>query len=528
MRFLFTFHADSAKIFNMQPLTTSIYTFSDLIETNCLYVDKTRHLHKLVTAPKGQYFLARPRRFGKSLLISTFKAIFQGRRELFTGLAIDKLDYDWKSYPIIHLDMGSCAAESTEELECALLYIVNSNAKEHNIELTQKSFSLRFLELTEKVAERDGKVVILVDEYDKPLLNRIGQPNVSEFQQILKRFYSVIKTTEAHQRFVLLTGVSKFTHVSIFSDLNNLTDITMVADCATLLGYTQEELEENFDDYIIRLAQKNSLTKNQSLTELRERYNGYRFHQDAATVYNPVSVMSCFQTAEFKNYWFATGTPSFLINLLKKKPLKLDDLSAPETSFSEYDPANLSPLPLLMQTGYLTIAGIEQLGRKRYYKLVIPNFEIEESLSMWLAAGFCERQLEDIGSTLDDICKALLRDDIDAVLEHTKVFFAGVPNRITLKHEKYYQTIFFVIFKMINSAFESEVSTNTGYVDAVIKTDSTIYVIEFKLHDTAKAALKQINDKQYALRYQDDGRKVVKVGVKFDEELRNITDWICE
>ena len=435
---------------------------------------------------------------------------------------------DWREYPVIHLDMGSCAAESVEELEYKIELCVNYQAELNSIQLITKGAAPRFQELVQKLSESDRKVVILVDEYDKPLLCRIGQSNVSEFQRVLKSFYSVIKTTESAQRFVLLTGVSKFSKVSIFSDLNNLTELTMQKSVATLLGYTQEELENNFGEYIEKLALENGMSKDEALEGLKTWYNGYRFEETSPTIYNPVSVMKCFQEKKFKNFWFETGTPSFLIELLKKNPVKLDDLVVPETSFSEYDPANLSPLPLLVQTGYLTIESAVNTGWSREFHLCYPNREITSAFSYWMAKSFSEADDLEISSALRMIIAALRVGDLDSVFEHLKVFFATVPNRITLKHEKYYQTIFFVIFKLIGAALESEVSTNIGYIDAVVKTESAIYVIEFKLRDTAEAALKQIEEKGYALRYQDDTREVVKVGVAFSEELRNVDNWLID
>jgi len=318
----------------MKPLTTSVYTFSNLIEGGYLYVDKTAGIHSLIKEASGQYVLSRPRRFGKSLLVSTLKAIFQGRRELFDGLALAKTDYNWRTYPVIHLDLGTAAAQTPEELEERLCYTVDSSAKTLDVPVTRKRAAGRFQELIDNLADRHGKVVILVDEYDKPLLGHLGNPAVAEFQRILKEFYSVIKTTEAQQRFALLTGVSKFSKVSVFSDLNNLTDLTMSRHAATLLGYTQDELEHNFPDYIEALAGSIGKTVEATLADLRGWYNGYRFEEKAETVYNPVSVMKCFQELKFKNYWFETGTPTFLIELLRRKPVDLGKLTAAETDFS--------------------------------------------------------------------------------------------------------------------------------------------------------------------------------------------------
>ncbi len=284
-----------------------------------------------------------------------------------------------------------------------------------------------------------GKVVILVDEYDKPLLTHIGEESARSVQDVLKGFYSIIKTTEEQQRFVLITGVSKFSKVSIFSDLNNLTDLTMNRQAATLLGYTQEEVEANFSDYIERLADARSMSVEETLEELRVWYNGYKFEEDAPTVYNPVSLMKCFMNEKFKNHWFETGTPTFLLDLLKRKPIDLGDLTAPEDSFSVYEADRLHSLPLLYQTGYLTVKEAVQIGKQRAYRLGFPNFEIEESLSLAVSSSFANLETQESYSALSKMVQALQRGDVDAMLEHMKTFFTNVPHDIVEQKEKYYQ-----------------------------------------------------------------------------------------
>jgi len=506
----------------MKPITTSVYTFSNLIEGDFLYVDKTAAIHALIRTANAQYFLARPRRFGKSLLISTLKAIFQGRRELFDGLFLASTDYDWKPYPVIHLDLGSSAAQTPEELEENLLREIRYNAQENRMAITATGAASAFLELTRQLVDRDGKVVILVDEYDKPLLGHLGQPTVTAIQTVLKQFYSVIKTTEPQQRFALITGVSKFTKVSIFSDLNNLTDLTMDPRTATLLGYTQEELEAGFPDYIERLAGAIGKTTAETLEELRIWYNGYRFEENAPTVYNPVSVMKCFDTQQFKNFWFETGTPTFLVDMMRDKPVDFGDLQAPEMAFSTYDPADLAPLPLLVQTGYLTIKSATREGRGTRFQLGFPNFEIEESFSYWLVRGFTRLQPDDLSSALRRLTAALRENRVADMLETLSFFFSKVPNTISIENEKYYQTIFFTIFKLIGVSIEAEVNTNIGRIDAVVKTADRIFIFEFKLNGTADDAMAQIHGKRYFEPYLDDGRPITLIGVEFAQATRNL------
>ena len=511
----------------MKPLTTSVYTFSQLRDHGFLYVDKTAKIYELVEPGIGQYFLARPRRFGKSLLISTLKSIFLGQRELFDGLAIGDTDYDWQTYPVLHLNLGTAVGADVEETKTALMEVISEQAQENGIELSHALLASRFRELIQKMAD-NGPVVILIDEYDKPLLAHVGEEAATGVHKLLKLFYSAIKDTAPYQRFVLLTGVSKFSRVSVFSDLNNLTDLTMSRSAATLLGYTHDELVANFPDYIERLAEAQNASVEETLQNLREWYNGYRFHQDGEPVYNPVSVMKCLQEQEFQNFWFETGNPTFLLDALKRRPVDMDELTVPEIAFSTYEPDNLHPLPLLLQTGYLTIKDARRIGRRREYTLDYPNYEIEESFSAWIAQGFSNLSQQELNSALHKMVGALRQSRVDDMLEHLKVFFSGVPNTITLDHEKYYQTIFFTVFKLIGTIIEAETSTNIGRIDAIIKTESDIFIFEFKLHDTAQDALEQILQKEYAAPYRDDPRPITLVGAAFDPETRNLAEWRTE
>ncbi len=506
----------------MKPISTSVYTFSNLIEGDFLYVDKTAAIHELIRSASAQFFLARPRRFGKSLLVSTLKAIFQGRRELFDGLFLATTDYDWQPHPVIHLDLGAAAAQSPEDLERKLIYTLDRNATDLGITLQHKDSADRFLELVETLATRDGKIVILVDEYDKPLLGHLGQPTATAIQAVLKQFYSVIKTTESAQRFALITGVSKFAKVSIFSDLNNLTDLTMDPRTATLLGYTQEELETAFPDYIERLAGAIGRTRAETLDVLREWYNGYRFHKLAATVYNPVSVMKCFDTQEIRNYWFETGTPTFLVDLLRRNPLAPTGLVADESDFGSYDPRSPAALPLLVQTGYLTIKGAEGPLGSVTYKLGYPNREIEMSFSRCLAHGFTDLPPEEVTGSLQRLTAALREGRVADMLDTLKGFFSKVPNTITIENEKYYQTIFFTVFTLIGVRVDAEVSTNIGRIDAVVRTSAAIFIFEFKLNGTADEAMAQIHAKRYFEPYLDDGRPITLIGVEFSRQTRNL------
>ncbi|MBQ4329868.1 MAG: AAA family ATPase, partial [Lentisphaeria bacterium] len=323
----------------MKDITSSVYSFEDLIQGNFLYVDKTEYIWQLIRPARGSYFLSRPRRFGKSLTVSTLKAIFEGKKELFQGLAVYDKTYDWKRYPVIHLDMNGRDFSTLEKMEERFQQILLEQANVNNVELQVSSSDTMFHTLIKKLHDRDGDVVILLDEYDKPILNNITQEKRSRFLEALRTFYSVIKEKNGMLRFVFITGVSKFCHVSLFSDLNNLTDITMDARYATMFGYTQEELEANFGDRIAALAGETDIAVYK--TEIKNWYNGYRFHKNAKTVYNPVSLAYFFENGgEFNNYWFSTGTPSFLMELTKQKDFNFEAAlkdAVPQVAFNAFE-----------------------------------------------------------------------------------------------------------------------------------------------------------------------------------------------
>ena len=512
----------------MKPITTSIFTFADLIDGGYVYVDKTARLYDLVRPYKGVFFLSRPRRFGKSLTISTLEAIFQGRRELFRGLAIDAGDYDWKPYPVIRIDLGDKQARTPDQLTTALAYAVGQNAERHSIRLRQTACNLMFNELVTTLG-RDEKVVILIDEYDKPILGNIENPAVGEILRVLKAFYSVVKTCDAQIRFALLTGVSKFSRVSVFSDLNNLVDLTMDARYADMLGYTQDELERNFAPHIGHVAAQRGCTTDDVLAQMRQWYNGYRFSKAQTCVYNPVSVGRFLDTGELSNHWFETGTPSFLIELLKNRSydirnlsrLRLDDLG-----FSVYEVSNVTPEPLLFQTGYLTIKDYDP--EYELYTLGYPNREVENAFLRYLIDGFTATRKELAASHLADLRRALNEGDLDGLFRHLRVFFADIPYDIQLRNEKYYQTIFYLVFRIVGLDVDCEVRTEAGRIDAVVKTAARIYVFEFKLHGTAEEALQQIYQRRYYEKYAADAREVLLVGAAFDPETRNLERWLVE
>ena len=523
----------------MKDLTSYVYSFEEMIQGNFLYVDKTEYIWQLIRPSRAGYFLSRPRRFGKSLTISTLKAVFEGKKELFKGLAIYVKPYDWKPYPVIHLDMANCQAKTPQELEDFIFDTLVGLAEEHKVKLRGRSNAKRFEFFINDVAEKgNGSVVILLDEYDKPILNTLSGPAALECRDVLKGFYSSIKKCEGKLRFALITGVSKFCHVSLFSDLNNLTDITMDYNYAAMLGYTQEELETYFADRIALASKQLNMPQEQLLPKIKAWYDGYRFHEDAPRVYNPVSLAEFFtRRFEFNNYWFSTGTPSFLLELIMKSKFNLAGALATPVGgsfFNAFEITDLDPQVLLFQTGYLTIDRAEQRTIpfttktiKEYY-LRFPNQEVEESFNDSLLAYCTNVRKQDTQELILKLVTAVGTGDADSFMRLIQSVFAGIPYPIHVKDEHYYQTVFFVICDLLKLAVQAEVFTNSGRIDMMVAAGDWIYVIEFKLNKSADKAMEQIENKEYALKYRKEDKRIMLLGVNFDFNAGNITDWIKE
>jgi len=515
----------------MKALTSSVYSFEKLVNGGYLYVDKTEYIWQLINHVGESYFLSRPRRFGKSLTLSTLKAVFEGKKELFKGLAIYDKPYDWKPYPIIHLSFGdyNVMSDAVRELPDYLMAKVQRIAQEYSIRLEGGTPGLCFGYLIDQLSKQD-QVVILVDEYDKPILDNISSPDVKKIQQCLKGFYSVLKDRNTQERLLFVTGVSKFSHVSLFSDLNNLTDITMDARYATMLGYTQEELETNFSDRIAAVAGGRDLDEFKA--EIREWYNGYRFHSNSTTVYNPVSLAKFFESGgEFNNYWFSTGTPSFLLELIKKQRFNFEEvLKSPVSNFAfdAYEIDRLNPLTLLLQTGYLTIDSAVKRYGDTAYQLRFPNLEVKGSFETYLAGHCSGLRVDQVKDSVYKLADAVTAGDVDGFLEAMKVFFAQVPYDVHLKDENNFHLLFFSIFMLLGISIVAESKTNEGRVDAVAANEDFVFVFEFKLDKTKELALNQIKDRDYYRRYMNSGKKIFLIGVNFDMERGQIQDWISQ
>ena len=524
----------------MEKIATDTYSFEDLRQGGYVYVDKTAILKTLADGSLGKlFFVARPRRFGKSLAVSTLQCLFEGRRDLFRGLAIEP-DWDWnKAWPVLKLDMGSCQGETLDEVKERISLMLLKESERLKVPLRggddiSNQFNLLLTDIANRnvgadgkpdpASGKDGRVVLLVDEYDKPLLGHLGKPDVNDIRDALKAFYSVIKTCEGLQRFAFMTGVSKFSKVSIFSDLNNLNEFSMDARVATLFGYTHEEVESSFPESLAALGANYGWDVETTFAHLVKMYDGYRFAENAVPVFNPVSVGKCLSAGKFGEYWFETGTPTFLLQLLKDAPEQVDGVTLDESAFSVYEPSAPEMLPLLYQTGYLTITGSSREGVYTQYTLGFPNDEVRNAFSKAVSRTFSALPAAEHASLLTQMVEALRADDVNDMLDALSCFFANIPANITLKREKYYQTLFYAVFVLIGARTHAECWTNRGRVDAAVETPGGVYVFEFKLDGTAAAALAQIKAKGYHEKWLRCGRKVTLVGAAFDSGMRNLSD----
>ena len=513
----------------MEKAATDIYSFRELRENGFTYVDKTAMILPLCDMSIGkQFFMARPRRFGKSLLVSTLHCLFEGRRGLFKGLAIEP-KWDWsKTWPVLHLDMGSCQAETIEALKGKMRIMLLKEATRLGIELRDEDPSNAFSLMVDDLAakSKDGQIVLLVDEYDKPLLGHLSKPDVTQFRNVLKEFYSVIKTLEEKQRFTFLTGVSKFSKVSIFSDLNNLKDRTMTASEATLLGYTHDELKKYFPESLKKIAIANGLTDGNAFAEVIKWYDGYRFEETSDKVINPVSFGLCAEAGRFRTYWSTTAMTTFLTDALKRHPLDFSTIDIDESALEAYEPENPRLVTLLYQTGYLTIKGYRQIGAKRKYTLAFPNYEVTDSFLSSLAPIYAGLGPTESTNYQFAAQEALLAGDVERFVKALKSFCANIPYSLTdRQNEQMWQTVVYVILKAIGAPIQGEVQTNEGRIDMTCETPAGIWLIEFKLDRPAEEALAQIDERNYADKYDFAGKTVKKIGISFSSEKRTIADW---
>ena len=523
-------------------LPIGIQDFEKIRTGGYLYIDKTEQVYRLVSEG-SYYFLSRPRRFGKSLLISTLKALFLGKRELFKGLAIDqKEDWDWAVHPVLHLDLNTNKYDKPEVLSQKLDESLNEWETLYDCARPDLPFGMRFEKVIKSAYEKTGqRVVILVDEYDKPMLQAIGNKELQdEYRGTLKGFYGALKSMDGCIRFAMLTGVTKFGKVSVFSDLNNLRDISLDYDFHSICGITEQELLSYFPTQIDALAERSKLTREECIEKLRRMYDGYHFDEDSPGMYNPFSVLNTFQTRKFGSYWFETGTPTYLVELLKRHHYNLEDMSKSEVTadvLNSIDAESHDPIPVIYQSGYLTIKGYKERFGK--YILGFPNEEVEEGFIKYLAPFYLDnreqRSVFDIEKFSDDVETG----NIEQFLSRLKSLFASAPyDSVKGDRENHFQNMMWVVFKMMGFYSHTEYHTSNGRIDLLLETPKYRYIMEFKLDGTAEEALQQIKDKNYQLQFfgdslahvdgQGGAKHTYIVGVNFSKETRTIDKWLVE
>ncbi len=509
----------------MKKLPIGIQTFEEIIKGDYLYVDKTKQIYNIITTGKT-FFISRPRRFGKSLLCSTLDQIFKGNKELFKDLWIYNSDYKWESYPVIRIDMSRIGHKTAEDLEKNLTWKIGLIASEYGIDVSSapsliNKFEKLIIELSKK-----NKVVVIIDEYDKPILDHITDiKTAEEIRNVLRGFYGQLKSLDEYLKFIFLTGVTKFSKTSIFSGLNNLYDLTFDEEATTLFGYTQKEVDFYFKDRMKSLAAKYETSINQISLKLKDWYNGYRFSKKREKVYNPLSIMTCLKKKDFENYWFETGTPTFLVELIKKQNYKIKELETVDVGpieLGSFDIEALYPLTVFYQTGYLTITDYNE--RSGNYQLSYPNLEVKNSFLQLLIKSSTKYREADIRNYYASLQTALEENNVESFIKTMKIFYANIPYIAQDKQkEQDYQLLFYAMLKLLGFTIVVEEPTNIGRIDAVITMNDYIYVIELKVDKLAKLALRQIEDKKYYEKFMRSGKKLVAVGINFDSKEKNIS-----
>ena len=507
-----------------------IQDFEQLRNNKYIYVDKTALIYQLVST-NTVYFLSRPRRFGKSLLISTLEAYFLGKKELFNGLDMEQLEKDWTVYPVLHIDFSGSKYMEAESLRASinvqLLLWENIYGRQEG----EDTFSLRLEGIIRRAYEQTGQqVVVLVDEYDAPMLDSNNNHELQhEIRGIMRDFFSPLKKSGKYLRFLFLTGISKFSQMSIFSELNNLQNVSMSDNYSTICGITEQELLTQMKIDVEQMAQANDETYEEACAHLKKQYDGYHFSKSCVDVYNPFSLINAFAQKSYENYWFSTGTPTFLIELLQQMNFDirlLDRMDAKPEDFDKATDCLTDPIPVLYQSGYLTIKGYDP--DFQLYTLAYPNKEVRKGFIESLMPAYVHLPARENTFYVVSFIKDLRIGHLEECLGRLKSFFASIPNKLNNKEEKHYQTIFYLFFRLMGQYIDVEVDTAIGRADAVVKLQDTIYVFEFKVDGTPEEALTQINSKKYAIPYQADHRKIVKVGVNFDSATRTIGEWKIE
>ena len=515
-------------------LPIGIQDFEKLRRGNYVYVDKTHFVYDL-TRTSTPYFLSRPRRFGKSLLLSTLEAYFLGKRELFTGLSIEKLGKEWTQYPVLNISFGADNYPDLVSLKSAINLMLCRYEKIFNVEVTDERSAPRLNNIILAAYEQTGKqVVILIDEYDKPILDALYTEYEEQNRQELRSFYSPLKDMDRHIRFLFITGITKVSHINIFSGLNQLNDISLNKNYSALCGISESELDEYFVPEIEALAKEQEMTVLEAKEKLAVMYDGYHFTHDVEGVYNPFCLLKCFMEKDFGSYWFESGTPSFLVKALQNQPLVLSTIvngrKAKEDQFKNYDPDSKNMLPVIYQSGYLTIKGFSK--ERRVYTLDFPNREIEEGFLNVLLKKFVKVPDDDMGLAVDNICDALEKKDVDKVLSIIKAAIADLPTVVKKDMcENYYESVTHLIFRLTGFNVVSELQSVAGRSDVIVTTKDSVFIFELKMdrgrsfEEVAEDALTQIDANGYAERFTVSGKSMFKVGVVFSSDGKGMVGW---
>jgi len=510
----------------MKKLPVSHQTFSEIMEENYLYVDKTGDIYNLLNSSGKYFFISRPRRFGKSLTVSTLKEIFSGNKELFKGLYIyDKIE--WNKYPVICIDFAKIVySEGKEVFRKTLIDTLIKIGNFYNITLEKREFLKQsFEELIEKLS-KINRVVLLIDEYDKPIIDHITDiPKASENREVLREFYSVLKGSDEYIKFVFITGVSKFSRVSIFSGLNNLKDISLRREFSTLMGITQEELKTYFSLWIKELGHEEGLSEEETLEKIKYWYDGYSW-DGIIRLYNPFSILNLFDAKVFDNYWFTTGTTEFLMKLIKKEKYELTGLEQVTVSkyiFDSYDIENIGLNSLLFQTGYLTVKAVDK--KTGLYTLTCPNYEVKESVLNYFLSDFINKEVALVRPLYISLLQAFSEEKINEAIKIITGMFAKIPYTLHIEAESYYHSLFYMILTLMGVKIDPEVLTDKGRIDGVLEFPDKVYIMEFKygkggskMKSLLNKAIKQIKEKKYYERYAGEKRKVIFLAVGFIEK----------
>lgn len=508
-----------------------IQTFSKIREENYLYVDKTEYVYRLTHSDAKYIFLSRPRRFGKSLLASTLRSYFEGRKDLFDGLAIERLETEWTEYPVLHFDMSLGKHLDREQLERYLGNRLAVYEKQYGITIPAVDANDRLTNLIQEANRQTGrKVVVLIDEYDAPLLDVMHEDrDLPELRNVMRNFYSPLKACDPFLRFVFLTGVTKFSQLSIFSELNNISNISMLKPYAAICGITEHEIREQMGDYVDRLAANLKLSCGETLLKMKEKYDGYHFTWPSPDVYNPFSLMNAFANNELSDYWFGSGTPTYLIEMLRKYEVAPSQIGGAQAVAAEFDAPTermTSIIPLLYQSGYITIKDYDEMTE--LYTLDIPNREIRIGLMRSLLPNYVNGSTLPGTTTVAKMSASIRRGDMDGALKLLRDFLLTIPYCDNTAYEGHYQQLLYVIFSLLGYYVDVEVRTQRGRVDMIMRTATTLYVVELKLDRNAATAMEQIDMREYPARFALCGLPIVKVGINFDSERRTIGDWIIE